>query len=242
MSPPEQLNAAELRQSLGAKNLIGRRLIVLESTRSTNDFLLQMLTPELPEGSVVFAEHQTAGRGQRGNRWESAPHLGLWFSVLLRPRLPLAESARLTAWAANAVAATIMHETGLEPRMKPPNDVHVAGRKVAGVLVDTRSERGKIEAAVIGIGVNLNHTPGDFPVELRKRAGSLAIALGRPVERPRFAIALLEELERTRPCLDLSSRAAQRNEGPHTCKPRILVRGWREVPRRGPSPSCGGSG
>ncbi len=88
MSPPDRLIAAELSASLG-ESVIGRRIIVLESTGSTNDFLRQMLTPELPEGFVVFAEHQTAGRGQRGNRWESASHLGLWFSVLLRPQIPL---------------------------------------------------------------------------------------------------------------------------------------------------------
>ena len=137
MSPPNRLIAAELSASLG-ESVIGRRIIVLESTRSTNDFLLQMLTPELPEGFVVFAEHQTAGRGQRGHRWESAPHQGLWFSVLLQPRIPSAESARLTTWAAQAIANAIRRETGLEPVIKPPNDVHVSGRKVAGVLVETK--------------------------------------------------------------------------------------------------------
>ncbi len=86
MSRPDRLIAADLRASLG-ENVIGRRIIVLESTASTNDFLRQMLTPELPEGFVVFAEEQTAGRGQRGNRWASASHLGLWFSLLLRPIL-----------------------------------------------------------------------------------------------------------------------------------------------------------
>src|SRR5262245_29296470 len=126
MLPPDRLIAAELRASLG-ENGIGHRIIVLESTRSTNDFLLQMLTPELPEGFVVFAEHQTAGRGQRGHRWESARHQGLWFSVLLQPRIPSAESARLTTWAAQAIANAIRRETGLEPLIKPPNDVHVNG-------------------------------------------------------------------------------------------------------------------
>src|SRR6266446_1945825 len=133
MSLPDRLIAAELSASLG-KSVIGSRMIVLESTRSTNDFLLQMLTPELPEGFVVFAEHQTAGRGQRGNRWESTPHQGLWFSVLLRPRIALRESARLTNWAAQAIASTIHDQTALAPTIKPPNDVYLAERKVAGGL------------------------------------------------------------------------------------------------------------
>lgn len=197
MSRRDRLIVAELGTSLG-ESVIGRRIIILASTRSTNDFLLQMLTPELPEGCVVFAEEQTAGRGQRGNRWESASHLGLWCSVLLRPRLALAESGRLTDWAAQAVAATVARETGLEPVIKPPNDVYVSGRKIAGVLVDTRNERDRIDAAIVGIGINLNQALEDFPVELRKRAGSLRMDLGRQLDRTTFAIALLRELERTR--------------------------------------------
>ena len=197
MSPPDRLIAAELSASLG-KNVIGRRIIVLESTCSTNDFLLQMLTPELPEGFVVFAEHQSAGRGQRGHRWESASHRGLWFSVLLRPRILSTESARLTSWAARAVANAIRDETALEPAIKPPNDVYISGRKVAGVLVETKAGRGRSFSAVVGIGVNVNQVPEEFPDELRTRAGSLAMALGRMINRAEFALALLRELERTR--------------------------------------------
>ncbi len=197
MSRPDRLVAADLSASLG-ESIIGWRIIVLESTGSTNDFLRQMLTPELPEGFVVFAEHQSAGRGQRGNRWASASHLGLWFSVLLRPRIPLAASARLTNWAAQAVVATIRSETGLEAAIKPPNDVFVGDRKVAGVLVETKAGPGLAFEAIVGIGVNLNQAADDFPSELRARAGSLAMALGRQIGRTDFAIALLSELESTR--------------------------------------------
>jgi BirA family biotin operon repressor/biotin-[acetyl-CoA-carboxylase] ligase len=197
MNLSDRLIASELRASLG-ENVIGRRIIVLESTGSTNDFLRQMLTPDLPEGFVVFAEHQTAGRGQRGNHWESAPHQGLWFSILLRPQVSLTETARLTNWAAQAIAATIRSETGLEPAIKPPNDVYLGGRKVAGVLVETKAGAGTNFAAIVGIGVNLNQFSEDFPAELRDRAGSLALALGREIDRSVFAAALLRELERTR--------------------------------------------
>jgi BirA family biotin operon repressor/biotin-[acetyl-CoA-carboxylase] ligase len=197
MSPPDRLIAAHLSASLG-DCVIGRRAIVLESTGSTNDFLRQMLTPELPEGFVVFAEEQTAGRGQRGNRWASASHLGLWFSILLRPQLPLTESVRLTNWAAEAIGAAIRNETGLESTIKPPNDVYVSDRKIAGVLVEAKAGRGAELTSIVGIGVNLNQMSEDFPVELRERAGSLAMALGRKVIRFDFASALLRELDRTR--------------------------------------------
>jgi BirA family transcriptional regulator, biotin operon repressor / biotin---[acetyl-CoA-carboxylase] ligase len=197
MSLPDRLIAAELRQSLG-ESTVGCRIIVLESTGSTNEFLRRMLSPELPEGLVVFAEHQTAGRGQRGNRWASASHLGLWFSLLLRPNIPLTASARLTNWAAQAIAATIQSETGLAAAIKPPNDVFVGDRKVAGVLVETKAGRRLQFDAIVGIGVNLNQRVDEFPAELRTRAGSLAMALGKQVNRKDFAVALLSELERTR--------------------------------------------
>ena len=209
MSPPDRLIAAELSASLG-ESVIGRRIIVLESTRSTNDFLLQMLTPELPEGFVVFAEHQTAGRGQRGHHWESAPYRGLWFSILLRPQIPIVASARLTNWAAQAIAAAIRQENGLDPAIKLPNDVYVDGRKVAGVLVETRVGQGAQWAAVAGIGLNVNQAPEEFPEELRERATSLAMALGRPVDRPAFALALLRELDRTLDQISAPTSANQR--------------------------------
>src|SRR2546428_11117883 len=115
---------------------IGQRIIVLEQTSSTNDAILQVATANSNEGLVLFAEHQTAGRGQRGNRWESAAGKGLWFSILLRPRIDLASSPQLTAWAAEAVSNAIQNEFSLTPAIKPPNDVQIDGGKVAGVLVE----------------------------------------------------------------------------------------------------------
>ncbi len=196
-SPPlERLIAEALQESLGTA-VIGRRIIVLESTRSTNDFLRQMLTPDLPEGFVVFAEHQTAGRGQRGNRWDSAAHQGLWFSILLRPKIPLADSARLTSWAAAAVAETIRQQLSVVPLVKPPNDVYMGTRKVCGVLVETKAGAGAAFAAIAGIGININQPLEAFPETLRERAGSLAMAVGGPVDRQTFAVALLRELDRS---------------------------------------------
>src|SRR6266481_3235880 len=92
---------------------IGQRIIVLEQTGSTNDAILQVATANSNEGLVLFAEHQTSGRGQRGNRWESAAGKGLWFSILLRPRIDLASSPQLTAWAAEAISGAIENEFSL---------------------------------------------------------------------------------------------------------------------------------
>ena len=201
MNFADRLIASELQDSLGGC-VIGGRIIVLASTRSTNDFLIQMLTPELTEGLIVFAEEQTAGRGQRGNRWASAAGLGLWFSILLRPQLQPAKSARLTQWVSEGIVRTIEKEFGLRATIKPPNDVFLGGRKIAGVLVEMKAGKGSDLAAIVGIGVNVNHAEKDFPVELRAVAGSLAMVLGHPVNRTKLALALLKELDETRAAVE----------------------------------------
>ena len=193
---PDGLVAGELQADL-ASGVIGREIIVLEQTGSTNDAILQIANANSKEGLVVFAEHQTAGRGQRGNRWESAAGKGLWFSILLRPKIDLASSPQLTAWAAEAVSGAIQNEFSLTPTIKPPNDVQIDGRKIAGVLVEMRAQEKAAHLAIAGIGVNVNQSREDFPKELQSRAISVAMALGKQIDRQSFAVALLRKLDRT---------------------------------------------
>jgi BirA family biotin operon repressor/biotin-[acetyl-CoA-carboxylase] ligase len=176
---------------------IGQRIIVLEQTGSTNDAILQVATANSNEGLVLFAEHQTSGRGQRGNRWESAVGKGLWFSILLRPKIQINDSGRLTIWAIEAIADVIRIEFALEPTIKLPNDVQLYGRKVAGVLVEMRAQENAPHLAIVGVGINVNQSLEDFPPELRNRAISLAMALQRPVDRQKSAVVLLRNLDRT---------------------------------------------
>src|SRR6266436_3364849 len=176
---------------------IGRQIIVLEQTGSTNDAILQVATANSNEGLVLFAEHQTSGRGQRGNRWESAAGKGLWFSILLRPKIQINDSAQLTIWAIEAIADVIRTELSLEPAIKLPNDIQVHGRKVAGVLVEMRAQEKAPHLAIVGVGINVNQSMEDFPPELQSRAISLAMALQRQVDRQKFAVVLLRNLDRT---------------------------------------------
>jgi BirA family biotin operon repressor/biotin-[acetyl-CoA-carboxylase] ligase len=192
----DRLVAEELQADL-ASGVIGREIIVLEQTGSTSDAILQISNANSKEGLVVFAEHQTAGRGQRGNRWESAAGKGLWFSILLRPKIDLASSPQLTAWAAEAVSGAIQNEFSLTPTIKPPNDVQIDGGKIAGVLVEMRAQEKAAHLAIAGIGVNVNQSREDFPKELQSRAISLAMALGKQIDRQSFAVALLRKLDRT---------------------------------------------
>lgn len=190
------LTADELRADVDSA-IVGREIVVVDETASTNDSVLERTSSSMLEGFVVFSERQTAGRGQRSNFWESADRKGLWFSILLRPKIDLGASAQLAEWAARTVADTISKEFGLPATVKLPNDVVVSGKKIAGVLIEMRAQERAPHIAIIGIGVNVNHQPEDFSEELRARAISLAMALDRQVDRHQFAVALLRNLDRT---------------------------------------------
>jgi BirA family biotin operon repressor/biotin-[acetyl-CoA-carboxylase] ligase len=192
----DRLIADEL-QTHSAHATIGRQIIVLEQTSSTNDAILEAATTNSNQGLVLFAEHQIAGRGQRGNRWESPAGKGLWFSVLLRPGIQIDESGRLTIWAIEGVSDVIRTEFSLEPAIKLPNDVRLSERKVAGVLVEMRAQEKAPHLAVVGIGINVNQSLQDFPPELRNWAISLAMALHQPIDRQKFAVAVLQNLDRS---------------------------------------------
>jgi BirA family transcriptional regulator, biotin operon repressor / biotin---[acetyl-CoA-carboxylase] ligase len=189
-----RLSEDEIRDALSGCT-IGREIFVLETTTSTNDSVLERASPTTPEGLVVFAERQTAGRGQRNNSWESATGKGLWFSILLRPKIDIGASPLLAEWAARTVADTISKEFALQATVKLPNDVVVAGKKIAGVLVEMRAQKNAPHIAIVGIGVNVNHRAEHFSEDLRTRAISLAIALNREVDRHQFAVALLRNLD-----------------------------------------------
>ena len=203
MSTVEKLDrlAADQLKAKAPGAIIGWEIIVLEQTSSTSDAISRLAStdglPSIPEGLVVFAEHQTHGRGQRGNRWESTAGKGLWFSILLRPEIPLSDSGRLTIWAIEAISDVIRSELGLEPAIKLPNDVQLTEHKVAGVLVEMRAQDKAPHLAVVGIGINVNQCRDDFPAELRGNAISLAMALSRQVDRQNFAVALLRNLDLT---------------------------------------------
>ena len=193
MPARDRLRAEKLR----SRGIIGCEVIVLERTESTNDAIRQMIGRHTPEGLCVFAEEQTAGRGQRGKKWESVADKGLWFSILLRPKIEIKDSARLTGWAAEIIARTIIDEFEVTAVVKSPNDVYVGDRKIAGVLVEMRAQPGASHIAIVGIGVNVNHAPSDFSKEVRERATSLAILRRKYLDRHPIALALLRNLDRT---------------------------------------------
>lgn len=177
-------------------NHIAWRLDLQEEITSSSDIAKEAGLHGAESGLVVCAELQTAGRGQRSNRWLTPKGNDLMFSLLLRPALLLDFWPRLTTLAAVAVCRAIEHTLPLQAGIKWPNDIHIGGRKVSGLLAETTISRSGM-FVVLGIGINVNTT--DFPEELRDIATSLKLAIGTsnlPVlPREPVLAAFLNELD-----------------------------------------------
>ena len=193
---PDILWDADLTARLGsATGIVGRQLLVVEETTSTNDEAERLALKEAPEGLVVLAEIQTRGRGRLGRTWHGRSGKSLLLSVLLRPAWRVAELPRLTIMGAVAVCRAVERLAAIRPAIKWPNDVMVEGRKLAGILTEMRAESYRVRYVVLGIGVNVNQEAAEFPTELTGRCESLRNLTGRTWNRAEVATHLLQELD-----------------------------------------------
>lgn len=191
---PDRLMADDL-MARRHGTVIGSRILVFHRTASTNDVVARQGAGGGAEGLAVFAESQTAGRGRQGRKWESPAGKGLWFSVLLRPSFGVDGAGRITVAASVAVAQVLRRVGGVDARIKWPNDVTVRGRKLAGILTEWHQGNGTHPYAVLGIGVDVNCRPSDWPESLAGVTTSLLIETGREHDRPSLAAMLLDELD-----------------------------------------------
>ena len=175
--PPDIADAlASAASRLGS---FGRHFIWFAEVTSTNDVAAMLAETGAAEGTVVSAEAQTAGRGRLGRVWISPPMAGLYVSLLLRPPVHVAQLVTIAAGA--AVSEGIEAATGLNTGVKWPNDVHVSGRKVAGILAEAGTSGDGGQHVVLGFGINV--MPAAYPPDIARRATSVEGELGRQVDR-----------------------------------------------------------
>lgn len=141
---------------------LGSHLFYFEEVSSTSDVLRKKAVAGAPEGCVVIAGAQSAGRGRRGKQWLSVPGKGVYLSLLLRPRWPADESPFVAFFSALAVARALEGLNIGAVKLKWPNDVLVKGKKIAGVLIEPRISSGRVEFVMVGIGINVLHRPEDL--------------------------------------------------------------------------------
>jgi BirA family transcriptional regulator, biotin operon repressor / biotin---[acetyl-CoA-carboxylase] ligase len=169
----------------------------LATTPSTNAVLAKLAVQGAPEGTVVVAEQQGAGRGRMTRGWFSPPGVGLYLSILLRPIVEVARVTSLPLAIGLAVAdALAPHLPAGEPRVKWPNDIWIDGRKVCGILCELQAEMDGVHHVIAGIGINVNLEARALPAELQSIATSLKMATGKTVSRADLLAALLEQVER----------------------------------------------
>lgn len=193
-SSPDLLTAGEITAHMSA-SVIGRRIVCLAETVSTNNDAFRLAEQGADEGTVVLADKQNGGRARLGRNWLSPTGVNLYCSVILRPSCMPYEAPQLTFLSAVAVARSIERNTGLAPQIKWPNDVLINGKKVAGLLNEMSAETDGVNFVILGIGVNLNMDADQFGADLRHPATSLLIESGNKVWRSVFAATMLNELD-----------------------------------------------
>jgi BirA family transcriptional regulator, biotin operon repressor / biotin---[acetyl-CoA-carboxylase] ligase len=189
---PDILTPDLLRKRLKG-NLFGKRVLHFFQTDSTNRVAMELGYAGEPEGTVVMAEAQTAGRGRSGRTWHSERGTGLYFTVLLRPRLSPAQAPLLTMLAGISAHAAVQALTGLVPELKWPNDLLLNGKKFGGILTEMHAEPNAVRFVIVGIGINVNQEK--FPSELSAIATSLRKESGRLTYRLELLARLLSQFE-----------------------------------------------
>jgi BirA family transcriptional regulator, biotin operon repressor / biotin---[acetyl-CoA-carboxylase] ligase len=182
-------------QQLATGSLAGRPARLLATTDSTNRDALAEGRRGAAAGTLIVADGQTGGRGRLGRPWLSPPGTGLYFSVILRPRLAPADLPKITLAAGLAVCQAVEAETGLQPAIKWPNDLLLGGRKFCGILTESELPPGGVQLAVLGIGININTPAALLPPELREKATSLLDHTGRRYHRGPLLAAILVRLD-----------------------------------------------
>jgi BirA family biotin operon repressor/biotin-[acetyl-CoA-carboxylase] ligase len=184
------LEADCIRRSLRTAWL-GRDLQVRGQVSSTNEVALSRVSSS-PNGSVVLAEIQTAGRGRLSRPWASPPG-GIWMSLILKPAMPLSQVYRINMAVSVALCRVLSTQFGLDAGIKWPNDLLVGQLKICGILMEVGAQVDRLDYAVVGIGLNVNNDISQFPAEWRST--TLAAQLGHEIDRCDLIARILQEIE-----------------------------------------------
>ncbi len=189
---PDILTPDMLRQRLKG-SMFGKRIHHFFKVDSTNRVALDLGHAGEPEGTVVLAEEQTAGRGRAGRVWHSERATGIYATLLLRPHLAPVQAPLLTMMAGLSAHSAIQAQTGLRLDLKWPNDLVFRGKKLGGILTEMHAEPTQIRFVIVGIGLNVNQE--NFPEGLSTIATSLRVESGKPQSRLELLVRLLREFE-----------------------------------------------
>jgi BirA family biotin operon repressor/biotin-[acetyl-CoA-carboxylase] ligase len=189
---PDILTPDTLRQRLKG-GMFGKRIHHFFKVDSTNRVAMELGHAGEPEGTVVIAEEQTAGRGRAGHSWHSERATGIYVTILLRPKISPVQASLLTMMAGLSAFSAIRAQVDLEADLKWPNDILVGGKKLGGILTEMHAEPNQVRFVIVGIGINVNQEK--FPADLSAIATSLRVETGRPQSRLELVVRLLRQFE-----------------------------------------------
>lgn len=195
-SKPDKLTAGEILSYLSEERM--KDIIVYDEVDSTNRILKELGSDGAPEGTIVISDCQVKGRGRLGRSFISPHGTGIYFSYLVRPTERIDEISTITAWTSVAISNAIFNVTGIRPDIKWVNDLVMNKKKICGILTELslETETGRIDNIVIGIGVNVNHKPEDFPEEIRDIASSISYELNKDISRAKLAAEMCKEMDK----------------------------------------------
>ncbi len=191
---PEELDLISLNEIMKTQ-IMGKSIELHQVIDSTNNRARELALEGADEGTLIIAETQLEGRGRLSRSWISPRGKGIWMSLILKPDLSPDQAPHITAIAAVAIRKALNRATGLDIGIKWPNDIIIDGKKVCGILTEMHADIDRIYYVVVGIGINVNMTQEDLPVELSSTATSLRIALGRNLDRRQLIALIMEEIE-----------------------------------------------
>ncbi len=192
ISFPDFLTEMGVKSRLKNK-IIGKNFIVLENVDSTNNYLKALGSQGCENGTVVAAREQVNGKGRLGRAWQSKKDDGIAFSFLLRPDCAPSELSSITPLAGLAVCKAIRSYTGIDCKIKWPNDIIVNNKKLVGILTEMSAEFDTVEYVVTGIGINIRQT--SFPEEISKKATSICLETNRNIDVNDFLAFILAQIE-----------------------------------------------
>lgn len=192
ISAPNYLNEQGIKKYLKTA-VIGKNLVVLDTVGSTNDYLKSAANSGCISGTVVASREQTKGKGRLGRAWQTKKDDGIAFSFLLRPKMAPQEVSGITPLAGLAVCKAIREYTGIDCKIKWPNDIIVGSKKLVGILTEMSAEFDGVEYVVTGIGINVEHK--EFPEEIAHKATSIFLETGLHIDKNEFLACVLNHIE-----------------------------------------------
>lgn len=193
-SSPDTLQKEQIEQYL-TSNRFGHPIHYLEECPSTQPIAHKLAQENAADGTIVICEEQTAGKGRLSRVWKSSKGKGIWMSVIIRPDIPPIKAPQFTLIAAVAVTRAIEDVANVRAEIKWPNDLLINGKKCTGILTELQADIDRVQAIILGIGVNVNQDVEDFPEEIQHIATSIKMVSGRHVDRGQLVARILHHLE-----------------------------------------------